>query len=330
MTDTMHRFGRNALIRLAACAALLHAVPGLAQSENYPAKPVRIIVGFQPGGPTDIFARVLAQGLGERLHQPFIVDNRPGADANIAMGMAAKAQPDGYTLYLSQSGLVINPALYRTVPFDPLKDFQPIALLGVVPNMIGVHEAVPVRDVRELIAYAKANKGRLFYGATGGAATLDTELFSSQAGIQMDRVNYKGSAPAATALMAGEVQFLLTSVGTLLPLSKSGKIRALATTGTRRSALAPDVPTVAESGLPGYSGAVWYGVVAPAGTPRPVIDLLNTEIRRQLADPAVKAQFAKQGLDDAGIETPEQFSELIRSELAKWAQVAKAANVKID
>ncbi len=327
--NPMSRLGRRALL-CAATLVSLSAATGFAQTAPYPTKPVRLIVGFQPGGPTDIFARVLAQGLADRLKQPFVVENRPGADANIAMGVVAKSPPDGYTLYLMQTGVAVNPAIYSSVPFDPVKDFAPIALIGHVPNLIGVPSSLPVNNMRELIAYAKEQKGAMFYGATGGASILDTELLASLAGIRMDRVNYKGSAPAATALMSGEVQFLLTSIGTLLPLSKGGRVRVIATTGTQRSALAPEIPTVAESGLPGYSGAVWYGVVAPGGTPRTVIDLLNAEIRLQLANPAVKEQFAKQGLDAPGISTPEQFSELIRSDVDKWAKVAKAANVKVD
>lgn len=315
---------------LFAALAALGTGPSAAQGDAYPTRPVRVIVGFQPGGPTDIFARVLARGLTVQLQQPFVVENRPGADANIAMGAVAKAPPDGHTLYLMQGGVAVNPAIYSTVPFDPIKDFAPITLIGAVPNLIGVHPSLPVTNMREFIAYAKEKKGQLFYGATGGASMLDTELLKSMAGIQMDRVNYKGSAPALLGLSGGEVQFLITSIGALLPLAQAGKVRALAVTSARRSSLAPEIPTVEESGLPGYVGAVWYGVAAPGGTPRPIIDKLNAAIRDQLADPDVRAQFAKQGIPEPSPTTPEQFSELIRSDLAKWRKVAKEANIRVD
>lgn len=321
---------KTGIVSVAAALTLAPIAPSMAQTAAYPAKVVRFIVGFQPGGPTDVFARVLAHGLTGQLKRPFVVENRPGADANIAMELVAKAPPDGYTLYLMQAGVAVNPAIYATVPFDPIKDFAPITLIGHVPNLVGVHPAVPATNMRELIAHAKAKNGQLHYGATGGASMLDTELLKLVARIQMDRVSYKGSAPAITALAGGEIQFLITSIGTLLPLARAGKVRALAITSAKRSALAPEIPTVEESGLPGYTGSVWYGVAAPGGTPRAIIDLLNGEIHKQLADPEVKAQFVKQGIDEPAPNSPEQFAELIRADLAKWAKVVKDANIKID
>lgn len=315
---------------MAIALGLPQAASVMAQTEAYPAKVVRVIVGFQPGGPTDVFARVLAHGLTGQLKRPFVVENRPGADANIAMELVAKSPPDGYTLYLIQAGVAVNPAIYATVPFDPIKDFAPITLIGHVPNLVGVHPSVPATTIRDLIGYAKAKNGQLLYGATGGASILDTELLKLMARIQMDRVSYKGSAPAITALAGGEVQFLITSVGALLPLARAGKVRALAITSAKRSALAADIPTVDESGLPGYTGSVWYGVAAPGGTPRIIVDRLNAEIHKQLADPEVKAQLVKQGIDEPAPNSPEQFAELIRSDLVKWAKVVKDANIKID
>ena len=306
--------------------ALLFAGAALA----YPTKPIRLIVGFPAGGPVDSVARIVAQRLGPTLGQPIVVENRPGADAGIAMETVARALPDGHTLLLIQPGVAINPALYRSVPFDPIKDFAPISLIGESPNLVAIANGVAASSLRELIAIARDKPGQLNYGATSSPTHLATELLNSLADIKTTRVPFKGAPPAFTALMAGDVQIVISGIGTLLPLAKAGKVRGLAVTSARRSALAPDLPTVIEAGVPGYVATTWYGIAAPGATPRPVIDRLNADLRKVLAESEVKAQLLVQGIDEPSPSTPEQFSELIRTELVKWERVVKASGARIE
>ena len=291
---------------LAISAALM--VPGAAsaQAQSYPTKPVRLLVGFAPGGPTDMVARVVAQHLPKFLGQAVVVENRPGADASIAMEAVAKAAPDGYTLLLIQPGVAINPALYKSVAFDPVKDFAPISLIGESANLVAISTSVRAQTLKEFLVLAKESKGQLFYGATSSPTLLATELLNSMAGIHIVRVPFKGASPAFTALMSGDVQLVISGIGTLLPLAKAGKVRGIAVTSTKRTSLAPDVPTVDEAGLSGYAATTWYGVAAPKATSRAVIDRINADLRKVLADPEVKAQLLIQGIDEPTPTTPEQ------------------------
>lgn len=314
------------IVVMLSCA--LFAVAAHAQS--YPAKPVRLLVGFPPGGPVDTVARVIAQRLPTHLGQPVVVENRPGADASIAMEALAKSAPDGYTTYLLQPGVAINPVLYKSVPFDPLKDFAPITLIGESPNLIVVPPGLAVQSLAEFIALAKEKPGHLNYGSTSSPTLLATELLNAMAGMQTTRVSYKGAPPAFNAVMTGEVQIVMSSIGTLLPLAKAGKVRALAVTSARRSSLAPEIPTVSEAGVPGYAATTWYGLAAPGATPRPIVDRLNADMRKVLAESEVRQQLANLGIDEPSPSTPEQLAELVRSELTKWARVVRDAGVKIE
>jgi tripartite-type tricarboxylate transporter receptor subunit TctC len=289
-----------------------------------------VVVGFPAGGPVDLVARIVSPRLSTALGQPVLVENRPGADASIAMELVARSAPDGYTLLLVQPGIAINPPLYKTVPFDPLKDFAPIGLIGESPNIVAVYNGLPAATMPELLALARAKKGSLFYGATSSPTHLATELLNTLAGIQTVRVPFKGAPPALTALMAGEVQVVISSIGTLLPLARAGKVRALAVTGLKRSAAAPELPTVAESGVPGFTATTWYGLSTTSGTPRPIIDRLNSELRKLLAEPEVRSQLAGQGIDEPSPGTPEQLGELIRAELVKWEKVVRASGATIN
>lgn len=318
------------LVSIAAASMVFAAVPSLAPAQAYPTKSVRLLVGFPPGGGTDTLARVLAQRFAAYWGQSVVVDNRPGADASIAMEAVAKSAPDGYTLYLMQPGVAINPALYKSVAFDPIKDFAPISLLGELPNIVAIHPSLPARTVGDLVALAKKNKGELFYGTSASPITLATELLLTMAGIHIVRVAYKGAAPAITALVSGEVQVTLSGVGTLLPLVKAGKLRALAVTSAKRSSQAPEIPTVSESGFPGYAATTWYGVAAPGSTPRSIIDRVNSDVRKALAEPEVKARLFDVGIAEPTPTTPDQFAEMIRAEIAKWAKVVKDAGLKIE
>jgi tripartite-type tricarboxylate transporter receptor subunit TctC len=316
--------------RDALATLCLAVVPCVAPAQTYPTKPIRILVGFAAGGPVDGVARVIAQALPAHLGQAVVVENRPGADANIAMEALARSAPDGYTLYLIQPGVAINPALYRSVPFDPINDFAPIVLIGSSPNLLAIARTLPAATLQEFIALAKARRGQLNYGATSSPTHLATELFNSMAGVEIVRVPFKGAPPALAALAAGDVQLVISSIGTLLPLHKAGKVRALAVTSSERSSIAPDIPTVAESGLPGYVATTWYGLAAPGATPPAIIDRLNRELRKTLAEPAVRTQLMNLGIDSITPGDPGELRELIRAELVKWDQVVKRSGARVD
>ncbi len=329
MTGTFGYIARCGIVRIFLPFLLFAIAPTIGSAQPYPVKTVRLVVGFPPGGNTDVIARIVANSLSAQWDQQVLVDNRPGADASIAMGMVAKSPPDGYTLYLMQSGVAINPALYKNVPFDPIRDFTPITLIGDVPSLIAIHPSVPARNMKEFIALAKLRKGELSYAATSSPTMLATELFIRTAGIEILRVNYKGSSPAITALLTGDVQLVISGIGSLLPLSKSGKVRAIAITSVKRSPLALEIPTAIEQGLKDYTASVWCGMAAPSNMPRPVVEKINTDMRRILADAEVKARLLVQGVEPLP-NTPEQFSEMIRLEIAKWAKVVKESGVRIE
>jgi tripartite-type tricarboxylate transporter receptor subunit TctC len=316
-------------LALLAALMLLEAMPGMVHAQAYPTKPLRLIVGFAPGGPADVIARVLAPRLTAHLGQPVMVDNRPGADANIAMATVAKSAPDGYTLYLTLVAVAINPALYKSVPFDPIKDFAPITLIGHMPNLVTIHPSVPATSLRQLIEFARAHKAQLFYGATASNITLATEMLNRMASIQTIRVNFKGAGPAIIALVTGEVQILISGIGTLLPHAKSGRVRALAITSAGRSPLAPEIPTVDEAGVPGYVATTWYGIAAPGATPRSVIDRVNADMRKVMAEPEAKARLLDFIIEPTPT-TPEQFAAFIQSEIVKWDKVVKDSGITIE
>ncbi len=319
-----------ALVALITGMAAAGSAPG--QAPAYPTKPIRIVVPFPPGGATDILARDVAQKLTDAWGQAVIVDNRPGAGGNIGSELVAKAAPDGYTLEMGTVGThAINASLYAKMPYDHVKDFAPVILVASVPNVLEVNPALPVNSVAELIAYAKANPGKLNFASSGNGTSihLSGELFKVMAGVQMTHVPYKGSAPALQDLIAGQVQLMFDNLPPSLPQIKAGKLRALAVTSAARAPALPDVPTVAEAGLPGFEASSWFGVLAPAGTPPAIVAKLNAEIGRWLATPEAKEKLAKQGADAAG-GSPEDFVKHIAAETAKWAKVVKESGAKID
>jgi tripartite-type tricarboxylate transporter receptor subunit TctC len=297
-------------------------------AQAYPSKPIRMVVGFVAGGPTDALARIVALRLGGALGQQVVVENRGGADGVIGADAVAKSAPDGYTIFFASAGHAINASLYAKVPYRTVEDFDPITRIGESPNILAVTPSLPAKDLRELIALAKAKPGELNYGATSSPTHLATELLASNAGIKLTRVPYKGAAPAMQALMAGDVQIVLSGIGTMLPQAKAGRIKALAVTGAERSPLAPEIPTVVESGIK-YVATTWYGLLAPAGTPRPVIDRLNQAARTSLDDPATKAQLAPQGVV-LQLSTPEEFGAFLRSEVATWAKVVQDSGARVE
>ncbi|OGA48814.1 MAG: hypothetical protein A3F74_21195 [Betaproteobacteria bacterium RIFCSPLOWO2_12_FULL_62_58] len=308
-------------------AAVVPAAAGHAQ--EYPTKPVRIIIGFPPGGATDLIARLMAPKYTQIFKQQFIVDNRPGANGVIGSDLAAKAPPDGHTIHLATIGsLVLSPATTK-VPYDPLKDFAPISQAVSLQNIFIVHPTLPTRTLKELIALAKKKPGAFNYASSGLASPghLAGELFKNMAGVDMVHVPYKGGGPALTDLIAGHVEIFVAVISTAMPAVKSGRARALAVTGGKRAAALPEVPTVAESGLKGYEASNWYGMVAPAGTPQSIIDRLHNETAAILNMPDVRKVLLDSGID-ALSSTPQQFAAYIKSETEKWTRVIKAARLE--
>jgi len=311
----------------AAAVLLLAAVPCAAQS--YPTKSVRVIVGFTPGGVTDIVARLLAPRLAAALGQSFVVDNRAGADSLIASEIVAKAEPDGHTIYVATAAHAVNPSLYGKVSFDAHKDFSSISRIGDVPNVIVVSPSLPVKTVREFVELGRSKKGALSYASTASITALSTEMLSKAAGMETVRVAYKGSAPALVAVSSGEVQYMVTGLGPMLPHIKGGKVRGIAVTSAKRASLAPELPTVAESGVPGFTASVWYAALAPARVPRPIVDRLNAEVRRALEDAEVRSSMTAQGIEIAA-STPDEMHDFLRTEIAKWAKAVKDSGMKIQ
>jgi len=306
------------------------ATPALAQ-DAYPSRPVRIVVPFSPGGAADIMSRLLAERLTAKLGQTVIVENKPGGGTMIASDYVARAAPDGYTLLMAASSLGIAPSTYAKVNYDPIKDFTPVSQVASVVHVLEVHPSIPAKNVGELIAYLKANPGKVSYGSVGaGSSThLEAELFNSMAGVQMAHIPYKGSAPALNDLVAGRIQVMFDAWASSGPFVKDGKLRALAVTTTKPSASVPDLPTVAASGLPGYSAMPWLGLVAPANTPAPVVDKLYTNLAQILQQPDVKAQFVGLGLDIIGSD-PKAFAAFIRQDVSTWAKVARDSNIRLE
>ncbi|HVX78500.1 MAG TPA: tripartite tricarboxylate transporter substrate binding protein [Bradyrhizobium sp.] len=315
---------------LFAALFMLAAQPASAQS-SYPNRPVKILVGFTPGTAPDLAARILADRFAEVWGTPFVVENMPGAGSNIATDYVAKAAPDGYTLLMGgNSSLVINPSLYETLPFDPLKDFAPISQIFIAANVLAVPSAMPVKSVAELVALAKAEPGKLSYGHAGVGTSqhLGAELFKYRAHLDIVPVAYRGTTALMPDLLASRVSMSFANIVNVLPLAREGKLRALAITSIKRSPLAPDLPTMAESGFPGFEAVPWFGLLAPAGTPKDVVDKLHDETVKALAMPQIRKKFDQLGLEPVG-NTPAEFAAVIRKETPEWAKVIKDAGIKL-
>ena len=322
----------RSFIRAVGVAAFA-ALASVASAQPYPAKPIRIVVPFPAGGTTDILARAVAAKLTETTGQPAVVDNRPGAGGNIGAELVAKSAPDGYTFLMGTGGThAINPGLYAKMPYDHVKDFAPVILVAGVPNVLVVNPALPVNSVQELIAYIKANPGKVNFASSGSGTSihLSGELFKTMTGLQLTHVPYKGSAPALQDLVGGQVQIMFDNLPSSLALIKGGKLKALAVTSAERSSALPDVPTVAEAGLPGFEASSWFGLLAPAGTPKEAIAKINGEVAKWLATPEAKEKLASQGAIAASGLTPEDFQKHIASETTKWAKVVKESGAKVD
>jgi tripartite-type tricarboxylate transporter receptor subunit TctC len=314
---------------LLACLAL--AMPAQAQG-TYPEHPIRIIVPFPPGGPTDVLARLVGDQLSQSLGQPFVIENKPGAGGNIGMEVGAKAAPDGYTLILAPVGnLTVSPYIYSKLPYDPQHDFAPVTVLAAVPNILVVNAGVPARSVRELIALAKAKPGTLNFASpgNGSGAHLAGELLKRMAGVDLVHVPYNGVAPAMNAVLAGDVQMFFAQTSAALPHLKSGRVVALGVASLRRIDAAPDLPTLAESGLPGFDVTSWYSLVAPAGTPPDRIARVQSAVARAFAKPEVREKIAGLGAEPVA-DTPAEFAALLQSESARWRALAREANIHVD
>jgi tripartite-type tricarboxylate transporter receptor subunit TctC len=311
---------------------LVAVLSGTAPAADYPSRPVSIVVAFTPGGPSDVLSRLIARRLQEILHQPFIVENRPGAGGNLAAEQVKNADPDGYTLLMGNNSiLATNAALYKKLSYDAQKDFAPISLVGTQPNILVVNPSVPANSMAELIALAKASPGALNFASSGhgAAAHLAGELFKTEAKINIVHVAYKGAAPALQDVIAGHVQMMFATSASVIGLIKNEKVRALAVTTMKRTALLPDLPTVDELGLKGFDATTWHGLVAPAGTPKEIVEMLNIAVTEALKDPATQKALLDLGVDVVG-SSPKEFEDYIKSEIPKWTAVVKASGAQID
>ena len=330
MTNLHHTTRRTLLASLAVAAA--GALPLGALAQNFPTKPITIIVPFSAGGTTDILARIVGQGLTTELGQSVVVDNKPGAGGNIGGSLAAKAAADGYTLFMGTVGThAINQSLYKKMPFDPVKDFAPLSRVATVPNLLVAHPSQPFKTVKEMIAYAKANPGKITYGSPGSGTSphVSGELFKSMTGTDLLHIPYKGSAPAMTDLLGGQTSVMFDNMPSAIQHVRSGKLRPIAVTTAKRSPELPDVPTIAEAGVPGYEATSWFGMFAPAGTPKPVLDKLHAALIKVLNQADVKKKIAEQG-GDVVAETPDQFAAFIQAESVKWGKVVKESGATAD
>ena len=314
------------------CVSIALAPSALAQNTaHYPNKPIRLIIPFAPGGGTDIIGRLIGLDLTENLGQPVVIDNRGGSGGIVGTHLVAKADPDGYTVGLCSLGFAYAPALYAKLPYDSEKDLTPITQVATQPFVYTAHPSLGVNNMKELIALAKAKPGFIRYGSggAGGASHLGTELLRNITGIELVHVPYKGTGPALSAAIGGEIQLQLIGMSSVVPHLKSGRLKLLAVSGAKRSPAAPDIPTVIESGIPGYVFDVWYGMLLPGRTPAAIVNKLNTEMNRALKNPSVAQRFAAAGLDVAG-SSPEEFRKQIREEIVKWRKVVAAANIKVE
>jgi tripartite-type tricarboxylate transporter receptor subunit TctC len=323
-----------ALIRRALCClplvlAAVTTVPVMAQT--YPGKPITLVVPFPPGGPTDLVARVLAQKMAEQMGQTIVIDNKPGANGNIAAALVSKAPADGYTVLYNTSSITLSPALYKSLTYDVQKHLAPVALTAVVPLGLVVHPALPVNNVREFIAYAKANPGRLSYGSAGNGNVTHLAAFQLVAhqGLVATHIPYKGSAPADVDLVAGQIQFMTDTINSVMPFVKDKKLKLLAMTTAKRVSLFPDTPTLSETVMPGFEAGAWQGMMVPAGTPAAIVQRLNTEVMKALHSAEVRDKLAVQGAEPLG-STPEEYGSYITRELARWSDVVKSTGVTLD
>ncbi len=307
-------------------AAAFSAAPALS-ADNYPSKPIRLLIPFAPGGGTDILARMVAQRLSETLGHAMVADNRPAVDGVVASETLARSAPDGYTLLLVSSSHAINPAIGRKLPYDTIRDFSPITQTASQQMFLVVHPSLPIKSVKELIDYAKAKPNSLNYGSSSNATALPMELFNSMAGIKTTHIPYKGSAPMLNDLLGGQINLSIAAAVSALPHIKSGRLRNLAIGDSKRSTILPDLPTIAEAGVPGYQAVIWSGMLAPAKTPRAIIDKLYKETVRVVQAPEFKERLVQLGSDAVG-STPEQWGEFIKTEIDKWGKIAKIAGVK--
>jgi tripartite-type tricarboxylate transporter receptor subunit TctC len=300
-------------------------------AQKFPSKPIRVIVPLAAGGPTDVLARGLAQKLSEDLGQSVIIDNRAGANTILGTEIVAKAAPDGYTLLLTVNGLTINPSLYGNIPYDPIRDFAPVSLIATSPLVLVIHPSLPVKSVQELIALVKSKAGQLLYGSPGSGSLphLAGEMFNTMAGVKLVHVPYKAVTNAFSDLLGNHISLMFPGSPLALPQVNAGKLRALGTTGIKRLAMAPDMPTIAESGLPGYEASLWYGLLAPAGTPTPVTNLLHSKIVKLVDLPETQERWATLGAEPTH-NTPEQFSAYLKVDLTKWTKVVRDSGAKLD
>jgi tripartite-type tricarboxylate transporter receptor subunit TctC len=325
----MHRPARLALLCTALLSGAAAVIPADGLAQSYPAKPVRVIVPSSPGGGTDIVARIITPELSKRLGQQFVVENRAGAGTMIGIEVASKAPPDGYTLLMGLSTLAINSALYKKVPYDPVRDFAPITVAVSSGSIIVVHPSVPVKTIKELIAFARTRPGQMNYASagTGTYPHMTMELFLSMAKLKMVHIAYKGTGPAMIDMLAGHTAVMAGTMVTTVPQIRAGRLRGLGITTTERNNAAPEIPTVAEAGLPGFESVQWYALLAPANTPKDVVNRLHGEMVKILQQPEIRQRFANDGATPVG-NTPDQFAAYIKSELAKWAKVARGAGIE--
>lgn len=316
---------------LLLCAAVPVPAPAQRAAEQgaYPTRPVRMVIAFAPGGGTDIVGRVIGLKLTDMWPHPVVIDNRPGAGSTLGSEIVAKAVPDGYTLQAVSMSHALNVSLYKKLPYDPIRDFTPVSLVATAPNVLVVHPSVPAKSVKELISLAKAKPGQLNFASSGngGVSHLSAELFRSVAGIDIVHIPYKGAGPAMTALLGGEVQIMMATTPVASTQMKANRVRALALSSAKRSPLAPELPTIAEAGFPGFETDTWYGILAPARMPAALVQKINKDIARVLEISEVRTMLEQQGAQPAG-GTPEEFGAFIRSEIAKWGKVIKSARVE--
>ena len=321
-----HLHALRAFACVVACAA-----SSVAFAQSYPARPLRLIVAFAPGGSVDVIARVVGQKLGDNLGQQVVIDNRPGAGGNVSAEIAARAAPDGYTLYICSASLVANPSLYRKVAYDPIRDFAPITLLASAQSVLVAHPGFPAKSVKELIALAKKTPGKINYASPGSGSSghLTMELFKAMAGVDLVHVPYKVMSQLQADVIAGQVPIAFSTIPGALPHIQAGRMLPLAVSGARRSPVLPNVSTVAEAGVPGYEATTWYPVLAPAGTPRAIVEKLNNELNAIVTAPDMKERFHALGIDAIG-STPEALASHIKTELRKWAKVVQLSGARAD
>lgn len=328
--NTKHLITKALLSAVAGGISLGAAFPAAA-ADAYPSKPIKWVVPFTPGGAMDTMARTLGEKMSQSMKQPIVIENRPGAGGVIGSTTVAKSEPDGYTMMIVSIGHAVNPSLYPRLPYDPVKDFEPVSLVGIVPNVLVINPAVKAGNVSELVALAKQQPGKLTFASAGSGTTIHLagELFASMANVDILHVPYKGSAPAVTDLMGRQVDMMFDSVSSAKPYIDSGRLKPLAVTTAKRSSALPNVPTVAEAGIKGYELSGWYAVFVPAKTPQPVVNRINEELVKALKQPDVKARFAQIGAEPVG-SSPAELASYLKSESSKWSEIVRARNIKAD